>query len=71
MDVTWTVTVQDALATNRFRRRLDTPIFSEDLVIRPVFRSVFFRLDYRFGGASSKAAKEPGFEYEGGGAAPG
>ncbi|WP_372782232.1 TonB-dependent receptor domain-containing protein [Phenylobacterium sp.] len=69
--VTATLTVQDALATNRFRRRLDTPIFSEDLDIRPVFRSVFFRLDYRFGGGGGKPARDPGFEYESGGAAPG
>ncbi|THD59451.1 outer membrane beta-barrel family protein, partial [Phenylobacterium sp.] len=55
-----TVTVQDALATNRFARRLSTPTFSEDLTIRPAFRQVFFRLDYRFGGSSAKAAKEPG-----------
>jgi hypothetical protein len=29
-----------------------------------VSRAIFFRLDYRFGGSSAKAAKEPGFEYE-------
>jgi outer membrane receptor protein involved in Fe transport len=63
--ITATVTVQDALATNHFQRVLSTPAFSEDLNIRPVFRSVFFRLDYRFGGAG-KAAKQPGFEYENG-----
>jgi outer membrane receptor protein involved in Fe transport len=69
--ITATVTVQDALATNRFHRELSTPIFSEDLIFRPVSRAVFFRLDYRFGGSSAKAAKEPGFEYENGVPAPG
>lgn len=64
--VTATVTVQDLLATYRFERRLDTPALTEHLDIRPAYRSVFFRLDYRFGGKSAKAAKEPGFEYENG-----
>ena len=64
--ITATVTVQDALAGLRFQRRLSTPIFFENLDIRPAFRSVFFRLDYRFGGKSAKPAKDPGFEYENG-----
>ena len=69
--VTATVTAQDLLATSRFQRRLDTPTLFERLDILPVSRSVFFRLDYRFGGAGGKAAKDPSFEYENGGAAPG
>jgi outer membrane receptor protein involved in Fe transport len=69
--VTATVTVQDLLASYRFERRLDTPALTERLDIRPVYRSVFFRLDYRFGGKSAKAAKEPGFEYENGAPAAG
>jgi outer membrane receptor protein involved in Fe transport len=68
--ITATVTAQDLLATNKFQRRLDTPTVFERLDIRPVSRSVFFRLDYRFGGASSKAAKDPGFEYESGAPSP-
>jgi outer membrane receptor protein involved in Fe transport len=69
--ITATVTVQDLLATNRFQRQLDTPILSERLDIRPAFRSVFFRLDYRFGGGGGKPARDPGFEYENAGPAPG
>jgi outer membrane receptor protein involved in Fe transport len=59
-----TVTVQDLLAGSKFERRLNTPTLFEHLDVRPVSRAVFFRLDYRFGGAGGKAAKEPGFEYE-------
>lgn len=69
--LTATVTVQDLTASYRFRRRLDTPVLTENLDVSPAFRSVFFRLDYRFGGAGKKPAKEPGFEYENGGPAPG
>lgn len=68
--ITATVTAQDVLATNRFRRSLDTPTFVERLDIRPAVRQVFFRLDYRFGGGG-KAAKDPGFEYESSGGGPG
>ena len=64
--LTATVTGQDLLASNRFDRELNTPTLIEHLVSRPVARAVFFRLDYRFGGAGSKA-KEPSFEYENGG----
>ncbi|HLZ76852.1 TonB-dependent receptor domain-containing protein [Phenylobacterium sp.] len=64
--LTATVTGQDLLASNRFHRELNTPTLVEDLVSRPMARSVIFRLDYRFGGGGSKA-KEPGFEYENGG----
>ena len=64
--ITATVTVQDLLASNKFQRRLDTPTFVERFNGLNVTRAVFFRLDYRFGGASAKAAKEPGFEYENG-----
>jgi outer membrane receptor protein involved in Fe transport len=64
--ITATVTIQDLLASNRFRRELDTPALTERLDIRPVARQVFFRLDYRFGGGSSKPARDPGFEYENG-----
>jgi len=66
-----TVTAQDVLASNRFRRELDTPTLIERLEVRPVSRAVFLRLDYRFGGKNGKAAREPGFEYDTPGAAPG
>ncbi len=69
--VTATVTVQDLLATNKFQRRLDTPTLTEHFDGLNVTRAIFFRLDYRFGGATGKAAKEPSFEYENGGPAPG
>jgi outer membrane receptor protein involved in Fe transport len=62
--LTATVTVQDLLASNKFQRRLDTPTFVERFDGLNVSRAVFFRLDYRFGGSSAKAAKDPGFEYE-------
>jgi outer membrane receptor protein involved in Fe transport len=65
--LTATVTAQDLLASNKFQRRLDTPTFVERFDGLNVTRAVFFRLDYRFGGASAKAAKDPGFEYENGG----
>ena len=57
-----TITVQDLLGTNRFRRSLETPTLIEDLVSRPVSRSIIFRLDYRFGGGAAKA-KTPDFDY--------
>ncbi len=63
--ITATLTAQDLTASSRFVRRLDTPTLIERLDVRPVNRQVFFRLDYRFG-ASGKAAKDPGFEYENG-----
>jgi outer membrane receptor protein involved in Fe transport len=69
--LTATVTGQDLLASNDFRHKTNSPILREDLIVRPVFRQVFFRLDYRFGGGGAKAAKEPGFEYENTGPAPG
>ncbi|THD60463.1 TonB-dependent receptor [Phenylobacterium sp.] len=69
--LTATLTGQDLLASNDFRQKINTVVLTQDLIVRPVFRAVFFRLDYRFGGGSAKAAKEPGFEYENGGAAPG
>jgi outer membrane receptor protein involved in Fe transport len=62
--ITATVTVQDALDSNRFHRVLDTPTLTEDLRFAPVSQAVFFRLDYRFGGGSGKPAHDPGFEYE-------
>jgi outer membrane cobalamin receptor len=68
--VTATMTAQDLLGTNHFQRRLDTAALVERFDVRPVSRSVFFRLDYRFGGGNAKAVKDPGFEYENG-AAPG
>ncbi|HEX3367114.1 TonB-dependent receptor plug domain-containing protein [Phenylobacterium sp.] len=69
--LTATVTAQDLLAGSRFQLHADTPILFQRLDVRPVNRAVFFRLDYRFGGGAAKAAKEPGFEYENGGPAPG
>ncbi|WP_293368884.1 hypothetical protein, partial [Phenylobacterium sp.] len=66
-----TVTAQDLLAGSRFELHADTPIVFQRLDVRPVARAVFFRLDYRFGGGAPKAAKEPGFEYENSGPAPG
>ncbi|HEX3886720.1 MAG TPA: TonB-dependent receptor [Phenylobacterium sp.] len=70
--LTATVTGDDLLGSNRFERRLSTPILFEDLEVRPVSRSVFFRLDYRFGGAVKKAGPDPGFEYDNGaGSGPG
>ncbi len=68
--VTATMTAQDLLGTNHFQRLLDTATLVERFDVRPVSRSVFFRLDYRFGGGS-KAAKDPGFEYENGAPGPG
>jgi len=68
--VTATVTAQDLLGTNHFQRRLDTATLVERFEVAPVSRSVFFRLDYRFGGPNAKAAKEPAFEYENGGPPP-
>ncbi len=68
--LTATVTGQDLLASNDFRHKTDAPILREALIVRPVFRQVFFRLDYRFGGGAAKA-RDPGFEYENGGPAPG
>jgi outer membrane receptor protein involved in Fe transport len=68
--LTATVTGQDLLASNDFRRKVNSPLLREALIVRPVFRQVFFRLDYRFGGGKAKA-KDPGFEYENGGPAPG
>ena len=67
--VTATLTLQDLFASNRFERRLDTPIVFERLVGLPVSRAVFLRLDYRFGGRG-KAGREPGFEYDQPGAGP-
>ncbi|HZZ31038.1 MAG TPA: TonB-dependent receptor [Phenylobacterium sp.] len=69
--LTATVTGQDLLASNEFRHKTNSPILMENLIVRPAFRQVFFRLDYRFGGGAAKAAKEPGFEYENGAPAPG
>ena len=69
--LTATVTGQDLLASNDFRQKINTPILREEVFVRPAFRQVFFRLDYRFGGGAAKAAKEPGFEYENGGPGPG
>lgn len=66
-----TLTGQDLGKTNRFRRVLETPILSEDFVSRPVVRSVVLRLDYRFGGGASKPSRDPGFDYDTGGAGPG
>jgi len=63
-----TLTGQDLGKTNRFRRVLETPVLSEDFVARPVVRSVVFRLDYRFGGGASKPSRDPGFDYDNGGA---
>lgn len=62
--VTATLTLQDLLASSRFERRLETPTLTERLKVEPVARAIFFRLDYRFGGGSAKAAKDPAFEYE-------
>lgn len=56
-----TVTGQDILGTNRFRRDLDTPTLMEHLRVLPVSRAVVLRLDYRFGGSASKV---PSFDYE-------
>jgi outer membrane receptor protein involved in Fe transport len=69
--LTATVTAQDLLASNKFQRRLDTPTFVERFDGLNVTRAVFFRLDYRFGGGSGKAPKEPSFEYENGSPPPG
>ncbi len=69
--LTATIAAQDLLATNKFQRRLDTPTFVERFDGLNVTRAVFFRLDYRFGGAGGKAPKEPSFEYENGGPPPG
>ena len=68
--LTATVTGQDLLASNDFRHKTNSPVLLEDLIVRPAFRQVFLRLDYRFGGGAAKA-KEPGFEYENSGPAPG
>ena len=68
--VSLTLTGQDLLATNRFTRNLDTPILHDHFVVEPVSRSVLLRLDYRFGGGSSRAP-QPDFQYDtGGGAGP-
>jgi hypothetical protein len=69
--LTATVTAQDLLASNDFRRKVNSPLLLEDLIVRPVNRQVFFRLDYRFGGAGKAKARDPAFEYENGGPAPG
>jgi outer membrane receptor protein involved in Fe transport len=63
--LTATVTGEDLLGSNRFRRDLDTPTLVEHLRVLPVSRAVIFRLDYRFGG-QSKTAKAPEFDYENG-----
>jgi outer membrane cobalamin receptor len=62
--VTATLTAQDLLSGNRFQRRLETPTVVDRIDVRPASRSVFIRLDYRFGGGNAKAARDPGFEYE-------
>jgi hypothetical protein len=62
--LTATVTGQDLLAGNDLRHKTNSPILLEELLIRPAVRQVFFRLDYRFGGANAKAVRDPGFEYE-------
>jgi outer membrane receptor protein involved in Fe transport len=72
--LTATLSGQDLLGSNRFRRDLDTPALVEHLRVLPASRAVILRLDYRFGGGSSKTAKDPGFEYDNGpppGAGPG
>jgi outer membrane receptor protein involved in Fe transport len=61
--VTATLTVQDLLATNKFKRKLDSPRIRERIVSDPVSRAFILRLDYRFG-APGRPAREPGFEYE-------
>ncbi|MBS0361014.1 MAG: TonB-dependent receptor family protein, partial [Proteobacteria bacterium] len=66
-----TLTGQDLTASDRFQRDLESPVLMEHLMVRPVSRQVILRLDYRFGGGGAKAAKDPGFEYENGGATPG
>ena len=62
--VTATLTIQDLLATSGYDRRLNTPTLTERFKVEPVARAIFLRLDYRFGGASGKPAKDPGFEYD-------
>ncbi|MBS0362367.1 MAG: TonB-dependent receptor [Proteobacteria bacterium] len=64
--ISLTVTGQDLAGTNRYRRDLVTPTLVEHLRDYPVSRQVQLRLDYRFGGASSKP-KPADFDYGGGG----
>ncbi len=64
--VTATITAQDLLNTNRFRRDLETPSLVENLRVLPVSRAVLLRRDYRFGGGASKA-KTTDFDYGTGG----
>lgn len=66
--VTATLSVQDLLDTNRFRRTFDTPSLRDRAYAAPVTRAISLRLDYRFGG-KGRPLREPGFEYEGAGAA--
>ncbi len=63
-----TLTGQDLAGTNRYRRDLETPILVEHLRDRPVSRQVQLRLDYRFGGGTSKPKPPADFDY---GAGPG
>jgi outer membrane receptor protein involved in Fe transport len=66
--VTATLSAQDLLNTNSFRRTFDTPTLRDRYDYWPVSRAITLRLDYRFGG-KGKPAREPGFEYESAGQA--
>jgi hypothetical protein len=61
-----TLTAQDVLDTNRFRRVLETSTLRDNFYGKPVSRAVMIRLDYRFGGTGGRPAREPGFDYDAG-----
>jgi outer membrane receptor protein involved in Fe transport len=53
------VTVQDVLATQRFRSVIDTPLYREMNRVEPQSRAVFLGFTYTFGGRQ----RDPGFDF--------
>ena len=60
------VTVQDALDSLKDTQIIDTPTLHDRLVGDPKIRAVFVGLSYSFGGGGRKA-RDPGFDFGGGG----
>jgi outer membrane receptor protein involved in Fe transport len=63
------VTVQDALKTLGDTLIINTPVLRERAVATPDFRAVFVGLTYSFG-SNGRKARDPGFEFGGGGGPP-
>jgi hypothetical protein len=63
------VTVQDALSSLKQTTVIDTPTFRDRVVGEPRIRAVFVGLTYSFG-SNGRKARDPGFEFGGGGGPP-